>query len=321
MNSFLKNRIFIVAIFGPTAVGKSRIAADVAQALDGEIVSADSMQLYVGLPVLTDQPDAGLLKAVRHHLVGIIPLEEEYSAGRYAKEAGGIIRDINGRKKLPLVVGGTGLYIRALLGGFSFAGKGDRQARNKWEELVKEHGTAAAMAQLNLLDPEAAAAIDSRNHRRLVRVLEAAEGKSPQESFERDRLWSSDSPYGVLCIGLVESRDELNRRIDERVDTMLTGGVIDEVNKARRMTVSRTVSQAIGFKDICEYLDGQASLADTAVSIKRKSRRYAKRQLTWMRKMPDIVRIDLAGRLASEAAEEIIELIGSHRQNPPTDGF
>ncbi|MFA5808775.1 MAG: tRNA (adenosine(37)-N6)-dimethylallyltransferase MiaA [Thermoleophilia bacterium] len=321
MDSVFQNRIFIVAIFGPTAVGKSRITVDVAQALDGEIVSADSMQLYAGLPVLTDQPDAELLEAVPHHLVGIIPLDREYSAGRYAQEAAEIIRDIDRRKKLPLVVGGTGLYIRALLGGFSFAGTGDKEARRKWEELVEEQGTAAALAQLNMLDPEAAYAIDSRNHRRLVRALEATEGKGPQETFERDRLWSSDSPYRVLSIGLVESRDELYRRIDERVDSMLAGGVIDEVKKVRRMMVSRTVSQAIGFKDICEYLAGQASLEETAAAIKQKSRRYAKRQLTWMRKMPDIVRIDLAGCSASEAAEEIIELIGSHRQNPPTDGF
>ncbi|MFA6002023.1 MAG: tRNA (adenosine(37)-N6)-dimethylallyltransferase MiaA [Thermoleophilia bacterium] len=321
MNSISGNRIFIVAIFGPTAVGKSRIAVDVARSLDGEIVSADSMQLYAGLPVLTDQPDAELLGVVPHHLVGVIPPDTEYSTGLYAKEAGEIIRDIDGRRKLPLVVGGTGLYIRALLGGLSFAGKGDREARNKWEELINEQGAASAMVQLKKLDREAAAAIDSRNHRRLIRALEAAEAKEPHESFERDRLWSSDSPYRVLCIGLVQSRDELYGRIDKRVDSMLKGGVIDEVDKARRMTVSRTVEQAIGFKDICEYLDGRSSLEETAAAIKQKSRRYAKRQLTWMRKMPDIVRIDLAGRPASAAIEEIIGLIGSHRHNQSTDGY
>ncbi|MFA5801431.1 MAG: tRNA (adenosine(37)-N6)-dimethylallyltransferase MiaA [Thermoleophilia bacterium] len=320
MDSVSHNRIFIVSIFGPTAVGKSRIAVDVAQALDGEIISADSMQLYAGLPILTDQPDADLIEAVPHHLVGIIPLDQEYSAGRYAREAAGVIRDIHARKKLPLVVGGTGLYIRALLGGFSFAGKGDVAGRVRWEELIEEQGTAVALAHLNMLDPQAAAAVDSRNHRRLVRALEAAEGNGAAGSLERDRLWSSDSPYSVLSIGLQESRDELYRRIDERVDGMLAGGVIEEVKKARGMTVSRTVSQAIGFKDICEYLDGRASLEEAAASIKQKSRRYAKRQLTWMRKMPDIVRIDLAGRSASAVAGEIEGLIRSHRQKPQTDG-
>lgn len=242
---------FVVAIFGPTAVGKSRVALAVANALGGEIISADSMQIYRGLPVLTDQPPERDLKEVPHHLVGTVPLNEDYNAARFAREARKIIREVSAGGRLPLLVGGTGLYMRALLGGFSFG------------------------------------------------------------AGERDRLWSPESPYQVLCFGLVMPREELYRMIDARVERMLAGGAVAEVRQARRGKVSRTASQAIGFADICRHLEGRLSLDEAAAVIRQKSRRYAKRQLTWMRKMPDIVRIDLAAHTSTAAATLISERIQS----------
>ncbi len=307
LNQPQKNKaLTVVAVFGPTAAGKSCIAAEVAAACDGEIVSADSMQVYAGMPVLTDQPPAGLLAAVPHHLVGSVPLSEEYSAARFAREAGGAIKEISSRERLPLLVGGTGLYIRALLGNFSFPGRSGPDARRQWERYIDTHGSEAALKKLSRLDPEAAVFVDAGNPRRLVRALEAAESGIPL-SAERSRLWSGVSPYRVFLFGLELPRAELYRAIDERSRKMLRAGAVDEVRLALGGPVSRTASKAIGFAEISRYLSGKTSLAEAEAAIAQRSRRYAKRQLTWMRKMPDIVRIDLAGLSDAQAAGEIAE--------------
>ncbi len=310
------SKIRVIAIFGPTAVGKSRVAVEVSRAAGGEIVSADSMQVYSGLSILTDQPPAEMLAEAPHHLVASLALSEEYSAARFAHEAAIVIRDIYGRGNLPLLVGGTGLYIRALLGGFGFAGRPGASTRKKWSDLIDKQGTETAILELERLDPASANKIDSKNPRRLVRALEAAEAAAEKSgktiSAERHRLWSSDSPYEVASFGLMRPREEIYRLIDERVESMLAAGAIEEVRAARQGHVSDTATQAIGFREIGDYLDGKITLEDTAAVIKQKSRRYAKRQLTWMRKMPDIVRIDLAGSDAGvtvRAAAAIIDLI------------
>ncbi len=304
------SRKSILAVFGPTAVGKSRVAVAVAQSLGAEIVSSDSMQVYRGLPILTDQPSPDMLAAVRHHLVGVIPLDEEYSAVRFASDAARAVGEIYSRNHLTLLVGGTGLYIRALLGGFSFAGRsGDGQKR--WRELIEAEGVEVAFRELGRIDPASAAIVDGKNPRRVLRALEAADaataGSGKPVSAERERLWSPDSPYRVFSYGLEAPRETVYGLIDERVGRMLAAGAVEEVRAARKGRVSPTAAQAIGFGEICDYLDGVIGLDDAAAAIRRKSRRYAKRQLTWMRKMPDIVRIDVAGRDVSVTAAAIIE--------------
>ncbi len=294
----------VAVISGPTAAGKSRIATEVAVACGGEVVSADSMQVYGGVPVLTDQPSASLLTTVPHHLVGTVPLDEEYSAARFAREAAAAIEEISRRRRLPLVAGGTGLYVRALLGNFSFAGRSGPEPRRKWEKFIASQGIVAALNELSRLDPESAAFVDAGNPRRLARALEAAESSIPL-SAERSRLWSGDSPYRVLFFGLELPRPELYRRIDARVDAMLAGGAAGEVRAALQGKVSRTAAQAIGFVEISALLAGEAGPEETAAAIKQRSRRYAKRQLTWMRKMPDVVRIDLTGSNVAQAARDI----------------
>lgn len=299
----------IIAIYGPTAVGKSSVAVDVAGMLGGEIVSADSMQVYRGIPIITDQPPPGLLGAVPHHLVGHIGLDEEYNAARFADDAVRAIAAIDGRGNLPVLAGGTGLYIRALLGDFSFAGR-DADSRRDWERFIEDHGQEAALERLRDLDPGAADTIDAANPRRLVRALEAATAGGPV-TVERERLWSADSPYAVFSFALELPREQLYERIDQRVEAMLTAGAIEEVRAALAGNLSSTASQAIGIPEIGAYLDGRASLDDTAAAIRQKSRNYAKRQLTWMRKMPDIARIDLSGRTAPDAAREIVNHVQS----------
>lgn len=307
-------KLKIVALYGPTAVGKSRVAVEVAMALDGEIVSADSMQVYQGMPIITDQPGPELLSAVPHHLVGSIPLAEEYSAGRFAGDARDVIAGINARGRIPVLVGGTGLYIRSLLGDFSFAGT-DKGARRKWEAYLRERGPEAALARLREIDPVAAEIIDKENPRRIIRALEAAEA-GEAVTAERERLWSGETPFKVMSFALELPRDELYRRIDERVDAMLGGGAVAEVETALAGAVSRTAAQAIGVREIESFLSGGASLDETAAAIKQKSRNYAKRQLTWMRKMPDVARIDLSGRTAADAAGIIVEQVRSANDTP-----
>jgi tRNA dimethylallyltransferase len=311
-------KITLVAIFGPTAVGKSRVAVEVAMASGGEIISADSMQVYRGLAVLTDQPAPEMLAAVPHHLVGEVRLSEEYSAGRFAREAAGLIAEISGRGRLPLLVGGTGLYIRALAGGFSFAGRPRAELRRKWEQFVRDRGAQASLRELERLDPEAAAAVDPANPRRLARALEAAEAGDGSVATERALLWSPASPYRVLSFGLEAPRERLYASIDARVETMLSSGAIDEVRRALAVSVSRTAAQAIGFADLADYLQGKITLEEAAALIRQKSRRYAKRQLTWMRKMPDIVRIEAAGRAPALIAQEIVRHISSNEKTIDT---
>lgn len=301
--------VMVVAIFGPTAAGKSRVAAAVARELGGEVISADSMQVYRGLAVLTDQPRGSDIREVPHHLVGKVPLAEEYSAARFAGEAAKAISEVTERRNLPLLVGGTGLYIRGLLGGFSFAGRAGEPVRQRWQEFFENEGMEAAVCELERLDPQAASVVDKDNPRRLLRALEAAAGPGPSIAAERSRLWSPESKYRVLCFGLDLPRDELYRGIEGRVDAMLSGGAVEEVAEALKGGVSRTASQAIGFNEIQKYLEGQLTLPEAAAAIKQKSRRYAKRQLTWMRNMPDTVRIGLAESDYEAAAASIIEQI------------
>jgi len=307
-------KIRVAAILGPTAVGKSRVAVEVAQSVGGEIISADSMQVYQGLPILTDQPSPEMLAAVPHHLIATVPLDQEYSAARFVRDAGAIIEDIDRRGGMPLLCGGTGLYVRALLGGFGFAGHADPASRRRWRDLIDTEGLEAAYRELEKLDPASARTIDAANPRRVARALEAAEaaagGTGMPVSAERERLWSEDSPYRVMSFALTAPREDIYRQIDERVERMLAGGAVEEVRAAReRSHVSATAAQAIGFREISEYLDGGISIEEAADILKRKSRRYAKRQLTWMRKMPDVVRIDVAGRPPRAVARSIIDHI------------
>lgn len=302
----------IVSIFGPTAVGKSRVAAGVACEIGGEVVSADSMQVYRGLSILTDQPDSSLLAMVPHHLVAHVGLDENYSAARFAREAEAAIGQIQARGATPVLAGGTGLYIRSVAAGLDFPAKADEDTRVKWEQFIEEEGLDAALEELDAMDPEAAAAIDRRNPRRVIRALELAE-TGIGSGGRSDRLWSAESRYETLSFGLDLERQELYRRIDRRVSLMFKRGVVDEVEKARRGTVSRAAAQAIGFRVLCRYLDGEMTLEQAADRIRQDSRRYAKRQLTWMRKMPDIARIDLTGSSTEAAVDEIVDHVKSRQ--------
>ncbi len=266
-------RAFIIV--GPTATGKSELAADVAREISAEIVSADAFQIYRGLDLLTAKPDASTLANAPHHLIDTIPTSEEMNAEKYRREATRAIEEINSRGKLAIVVGGSGLYIKALTHGLAPLPESDPQLREKLNAMSLDN----LRSQLVELDSEAAKTIDIKNRRRLVRALEICliTGKPASEVTtgvgDSGRSGSSIPATGVFVF---RDRNELYERINQRVETIFERGVIEEVRAAA--VTSATASQMIGLREIRELLAGKKSLPQCIAEIQQATRRYAKRQ-------------------------------------------
>ncbi len=265
-------------IAGPTAVGKTAIAVAVAEALGGEIVGADAFQIYAGLDLLSAKPPPEALARVPHHLIGCVPPGESFNAARYREAALAAMADILARGKTPIVVGGTGLYLRALIRGLDDAPPSDEALRTE----LAATPLPALLERLEKLDPVAAAAVDRRNRRRVTRALEVCllTGK-PFSSFRRQ--WEETPDFaGVL---LERDRAELSERIDQRTAAMFREGVVEEVRAAIRSGgVGVTAAQMIGWREIGALLRGECGEAECMEAIRRATRRYAKRQLTWFRR-------------------------------------
>jgi tRNA dimethylallyltransferase len=271
---------FVIA--GPTAVGKTSIAAEVAARCNAEIVSADAFQVYAGLDVLTAKPVPEILAKVPHHMVGVIPLAENFDAVRYAEMARNAIADVESRGKLPILVGGTGFYIRALTGQLPDLPAADPDLRSRLEGEPVD----SLILRLSRLDPVAAARIDGRNPRRLVRAIEVCTltGK-PFSSFHTD----PGTTHGVTFI---RDRAELHARIEERTRTMFEQGVAGEVSRVR-VQVGSTAAQAIGYREICAHLDSEMDCETCIARIQQRTRQYAKRQLTWFRRQTRLAEVNL----------------------------
>ena len=293
---------------GPTALGKTAIAVELAERLSAEIVSADSMQVYRGLPLLTNQPSADQAARVRHHLTGFVPPSEEFSVAEYSRLAQAAIDSIRARRRRVVVEGGSGLYVRAALGGLSFGAPPDAALRRRLAELTAREGLTALLQELRRRDAATAATIDAANPRRLLRALETvmAQG-APLAPEQRLRLWSGESSYVYRLVALDDEREALRRRVDERVEAMVAAGVVEELRALRGLVgLSRTLQQAIGVREFGLYLDGALSLDEATAQTKARTRRYVRRQLTWMRKLPDAVRIAVTGRSPSAVADDIV---------------
>jgi tRNA dimethylallyltransferase len=284
----MKGALFIG---GPTATGKSELAADVARDIDAEIVSADAFQIYRGLDLLTAKPDASTLGKAPHHLIGKTPLHEEMNAEKYRRAASRAVNEINSRSRLALVVGGSGLYIKALTHGFAALPESDLKLREQLNAMSLDE----LRSQLTELDPEAARNIDTKNRRRLVRALEICllTGKPMSEVVagvgDPGRPGSSIPATGVF---VYRDREELYQRINQRVEAMFESGVIEEVRAAEE--VSSTASQMIGLSEIRELLQGRMSLLQCIAEIQQATRRYAKRQLTWFRRQTNFLPLNLS---------------------------
>lgn len=276
-----------------------------AQLLDTEIITVDSMQIYKGMDIGTDKPGQEEREAVRHHLIDEVDVSAEYSVASYQAKARSIISDINEQDKLPILVGGTGLYVRAVIDRLIFPPEtAPSQIR---ENLARESlgGSLLRQAQdgelcrtifeeLASFDPEAAEKIGPGNTRRIIRALEVVKVTGKPFSSFQDEWPKRDSIYDLLFFGLTLPREELYRRIEERVDSMLSAGLLEETRTLLRSgRLSLTAKQALGYRQIIEYLEGKRNWEETVALIKTKTRQYAKRQLTWFRADPRIVWIDL----------------------------
>lgn len=300
----------VLAIVGPTASGKTGFGVALAQMLDGEVVSCDSMQIYEGLDIATAKPTTEEMQGIPHHLISIIPRTQSFSVADYAQLAHEKIADITARGKLPILVGGTGLYADTVLTGMQFTEEpGDPAVRDELYARLHAEGAAALYAELQAIDPEAAAKIHPNNTVRLVRALEVCIRTGDTFTAYKQRNAAHPSPYRYMMAGLDWDREVLYSRIDRRVDLMLDMGLVDEVREARDPAM-QTSAAAIGYKELLPYLDGAADLAPCVEKIKMESRRYAKRQLTWFRRNTQICWLKVCEsdelRKNSKNAEKII---------------
>jgi tRNA dimethylallyltransferase len=303
----------LVVLFGPTALGKTAIAVELAERLSGEIVTADSMQVYAGLPILTNQPTAEQAARVRHHLVGFVDPGSEFSAAEYARLAQATIDGLLARGRRVILEGGSGLYVRAALGGLSFGPAPDAALRASLEERLRREGLAALGGELARKAPQLAAHVDLANPRRVLRALEMlALGGAQAEPEARRQLWLPGSRYEYTLLALDADRDYLRRRIDARVDEMMAAGAVAELQAVlARAPLSRTLRQAIGVRELAAYLDGSVSLDEAAAQTKARTRRLVRRQLTWMRKLPGAATISVTGESAGAVAARAMALLGS----------
>jgi tRNA dimethylallyltransferase len=292
----------VLAIFGPTAVGKTGIAIEVADLLrergeDPVAVSCDAIQVYRGLEILSGAPTDEERRRLEHRLVGFVPVDGEFSAGRYATLAHAEIDELLAEGRRPIVVGGTGLYLRAALADLQMRPPVPMAVRAEVEGEMAERGPEALHAELA---PEVASGVHPNDRKRIARLTELSRlGIAPHQSSEG--LWTSDLHSPTRLVGLTVDRDELARRIDARVEAMVEAGAEAEVRHALVAGASRTARAAIGFEELSQ---------GDVEGMKAAQRRFARRQLTWLRRMPGVTLIDRTGRDDAEVAREVVSMLG-----------
>ncbi len=274
----------IIFLVGPTAAGKTEAAVNLARRINAEIISCDSMQIYKGMDIVASKPSRAVMRRMAHHLISIVPPDKEYSAFKYRKEAIGKIKGILKKGRLPLFVGGTGLYMSILIDGIFTAKTGNKKLRERLYKEAERRGSKYLYQKLIEADPEAASRIHPNDTRRIVRALEVfkATGK-PISELQKQRIGLGDG-YDIRIFCLNMPRDKLYKRIDGRVDKMFRRGLLREINKLLKLKLSRTASCCLGIRELKGYFDGLYDLESAKRLIKRNSRSYAKKQLTWFRK-------------------------------------
>ena len=277
----------VVAVVGPTASGKTALSVALAKSLGGEVISADSMQIYRSMDVATAKPTAEGLQGVTHHLIDFLEPGESFSVARYCELAGAAIADIRGRGRLPILCGGTGLYVDSLLNNMRFEEQeSDPALRAAITAELKQKGIDMMLDELRSFDPESADRLaQGRNPKRIIRCFEVYRSTGMTQNELNSRQLSAESPYRAIRLGLTAAdREFLYERINRRVDLMLENGLLDEARAFYRGGYGETAAAAIGYKELLPYLHGEADLESCIESLKRATRRYAKRQLTWFRR-------------------------------------
>jgi len=305
------SRIPVLAIVGPTCVGKTAVAEEVAVRLGSEVVSADSMQVYRGMNIGTAKPPVAA-RRVPYWGIDLVDAGTPYSAALYQRAARDAISDISQRSLTPVLAGGTGLYVRAALDDLSFPAGEQREdsARRKYEEYAQAYGAPALYQLLVERDPASAAVIHQNNTRRVVRALEMLDVGVPYAE-QRVGFSNRSSIYASVFVGLTMDRELLYHRIDQRVDHMVQAGLLDEIEQllGAGLRPALTASQAIGYKEFVPVVEGKAEIEDAVAAVKQASRRYAKRQLTWFRADPRVQWVEMDGLSVDEAAQAALRAL------------
>ncbi|MGB9079929.1 MAG: tRNA (adenosine(37)-N6)-dimethylallyltransferase MiaA [Desulfuromonadaceae bacterium] len=299
MNSIAADKILVIC--GPTASGKSDLALQLAHALDAEIVNADSMQVYRGFDIGTAKPSAEQQAEIRHHLIDILDPDQQFSAADFAAAADAAIRDILSRGKRAIVVGGTGLYIKSLVKGLVDSPGGGGELRLALQDEADRVGNEVMLERLRLVDPELAASLHPNNLLRIIRALEVFQSTGiPLSRYQNEHAFATRR-YDTLQFGISVDRAELYRRIDERVERMLDAGLLGEVSALLAAGFGRDLKsmRSIGYKEAAAHLCGELSREEAARLIKRDTRHYAKRQLTWFKADPDILWFEYPGKFGT----------------------
>ncbi|WP_025697146.1 tRNA (adenosine(37)-N6)-dimethylallyltransferase MiaA [Paenibacillus forsythiae] len=285
----------VLVLLGPTAVGKTRLSLSIAAAYHAEIISGDSMQVYRGMDIGTAKIKISEMEGIPHHLIDIHDPQEPYSVAEFQTEGRKLIGEISARGKLPFIVGGTGLYIESLCYGFRFSeAVADEAFRAEMDRFAEEHGALALHAKLAEVDPASAARLHPNDRRRIIRALEIfRQTDTPLSKSPAAR--KPESPYDLCLVGLTMDRQILYKRIEERIDEMLAEGLVEEVKGLMDRGCGRNLisMQGLGYKEIAAYLEGEMTLEESVALLKRDTRRFAKRQLSWFRHMKDIHWIDV----------------------------
>ncbi len=303
----------VVVLIGPTAVGKTNLSIELAKKFDGEIISGDSMQIYKGMDIATAKISKEEMQGVPHHLIDILEPDESFSVAQFQELVRKKITEITSRGKVPFIVGGTGLYIQAVLYDYQFQETAtDTAFRTKLEEMAQAEGTLTIHDMLNKVDPEAAAAIHHHNVRRVIRALEVFHVTGRKMS-DIQKEQKQESIYDAALIGLTMERNVLYERINKRVEQMLEIGLLEEVQHFYEKGIRDCQSlQAIGYKEIYKYYDGLLSLEDSIEELKQNSRRYAKRQLTWFRNKMNVEWFDMTESVKIDDITKKIQEISSY---------
>jgi tRNA dimethylallyltransferase len=301
----------VIILLGPTGVGKTGASILLAQSLDTEIISADSMQIYRHMDIGTAKPSKEEMSIVKHHMIDIVEPSEPFSAGKYRERVVPIIEGLHGEGKIPIVVGGTGLYIKAMTRGIFPGPSADWSLR---EELLarEKKDRGSLFASLRKLDPDAASRVMPSDTRRIIRALEVCL-KTETGITELQKKLTRPLPYEFVRIGLTRERRELYGLIEKRVDSMLARGLVEEVKNLLLMSPGKTALQAIGYKEILSSLQGEIPMDEAVRLIKKRSKGYAKRQFTWFRQEEGVHWLEVSGLFSHEEIHKTIEIFLENR--------
>ena len=307
----------VIVICGPTASGKTALSIELAKKINGEIVSCDSMQIYKEMDIGTAKPTLEEMQGIKHYMIGIISPNERYSVADYKKDAKKAIREILNKGKVPILVGGTGLYIDSLIYEIEYQDiEFDKEYREHLEKEVKEKGLEELYNVAKEIDPEAIEKISKNDKKRILRILEIyhATGENKTEQERKSRQKEVEYDYKVYALNM--DREKLYDRINKRVDKMIEEGLIQEVEKIyKKYNDFPTAMQGLGYKEVVEYLEGKLTKEEMIEKIKQETRRYAKRQLTWFRKNKQTIWLDVGKNTIQNNIEIILEGLKVERTN------